>query len=127
MEWYLAVLKKYAVFDGRARRKEYWMFFLFNIIAAAVLGVIDAVIGIKLGPLGLLGTIFNVALLIPGIAVSIRRLHDTGRSGWWNLIAFVPCIGALVLIYFLVQPGTVGDNAFGPDPKASSDQPPAAA
>ncbi len=77
MSWYLEVLKKYAVFDGRARRREYWMFFLFNVIIAFVLGFVEGIIG---GP-GVLGLLYSLAVLVPGIAVSMRRLHDTGRSG----------------------------------------------
>jgi uncharacterized membrane protein YhaH (DUF805 family) len=85
--------------SGRARRKEYWFFVLFNIIISIVLAVIDGVTG-SFSPeagMGLLGGIYTLAVLIPGIAVSVRRLHDTERSGWWLLIALVPLIGAIVL------------------------------
>ncbi len=112
MNWYLEVLKKYAVFDGRARRTEYWMFTLFNVIIAIVLNVIDSVIGSPI-----FGGLYSLAVLIPGIAVSVRRLHDTDRSGWWLLISFIPCIGAIVLLVFMVQDSTPGDNQFGPNPK----------
>lgn len=110
MNWYLAVLKKYVDFSGRARRKEYWFFFLFNFIIAIVLGIIDAMLG-----LGFLGFIYMLAVLLPALAVTIRRLHDTDRSGWWILIALVPVIG-IVLLVFMVLPGTSGDNQYGPDP-----------
>src|SRR5437899_1593476 len=93
MHWYLEALKKYAVFSGRARRKEYWMFFLFNLIIGLVLGVIEGVAG---GP-GVLESLYGLAVLIPGIAVSVRRLHDTNRSGWWLLIGLIPLIGVIVL------------------------------
>ena len=85
MNWYLDVLKKYAVFSGRARRKEYWFFVLFNIVISLVLGLIDGVIGSASAEtgVGLLGGIYALAILIPTIAVAVRRLHDTGRSGWW--------------------------------------------
>lgn len=120
MDWYLAVLKQYAVFSGRARRKEYWFFFLFNFIANVILGVVDYMTGTfsETLSMGLLSGIYTVAVLIPSIAVSVRRLHDTNRSGWWLLIALVPFIGPLVVLIFMVLDGTPGDNRFGPDPKA---------
>lgn len=111
MNWYLAVLKKYAEFSGRARRKEYWFFFLFNFIITIVLGAIDAVLG-----LGFLATLYALAVLLPAIGVTIRRLHDGDRSGWWILIGLVPLVGFIVLLVFMVLPGTEGDNQFGPDP-----------
>ena len=111
MNWYLAVLKNYAEFSGRARRKEYWFFFLFNFIIAIVLSAIDAALG-----LGFLYMLYALAVLIPGIAVTIRRLHDGDRSGWWILIGLVPLIGFIVLLVFMVLPGTEGDNQFGSDP-----------
>ena len=122
MNWYLGVLKKYAVFSGRARRTEYWMFTLFNIIISIVLGIIDAVIGgagAEAG-VGVLGSIYALAVLIPALAVSVRRLHDTDRSGWWLLIGLVPLVGAIVLLVFMVQDGTPGDNQHGPNPKGAT-------
>lgn len=114
MHWYLEVLKKYAVFGGRARRKEYWMFFLFNVIFAFVLGCIDGATGLASeSGHGVLGTIYQLAVLIPGIAVGVRRMHDTDHSGWWLIVP----IANLVLA---VGEGTRGDNGFGPDPKAIS-------
>lgn len=112
MNWYLEVLKKYAVFSGRARRKEYWMFFLFNIIIYIVLGFIDGLIG----TMGVLVGLYGLAILIPGIAVTVRRLHDTDRSGWWILIALVPAVGAIVLLIFMVLEGKPGTNQYGPNP-----------
>lgn len=112
MEWYLAVLKKYAVFNGRARRKEYWMFFLLNLIFTLLLGAVDGILGTVV-----LGFIYSLAVLIPSIAVGVRRLHDTGRTGWWLLISLIPIIGILVLIYFMVSDGTLGHNEYGPNPK----------
>lgn len=121
MNWYIDVLKKYAVFNGRARRKEYWMFALFNIVISIVLGLIDVTLGLMVadGSVGLLGLIYGLAVLLPGIGVAIRRLHDTNRSGWWLLIAFIPLIGVIVLLVFMVLPGTAGSNDHGPDPKAA--------
>ena len=116
MNWYLAVLKKYAVFNGRAQRKEYWLFFLFNIIIAFVLGFIDGLIGSQ----GVLGLLYSLAVLIPSIAVSIRRLHDTERSGWWLLIGLIPLIGAIVLLVFMVQDSKPGQNQYGANPKESN-------
>jgi uncharacterized membrane protein YhaH (DUF805 family) len=119
MNWYLDVLKKYADFNGRARRKEYWMFFLFNVIITIVLMIVDGILGTSAvpGTLGLLGALYSLVLLIPGIAVAVRRLHDTGRSGWWILIGLVPFVGFIVLIVFMVQDGTPGENQFGKNPK----------
>jgi uncharacterized membrane protein YhaH (DUF805 family) len=116
MNWYLEVLKKYAVFSGRARRTEYWMFVLINVIVAIVLAVIDAVLGTH----GVLGGIYSLAVLIPGIAVTVRRLHDTDRTGWWVLIALVPVIGVIVLLVFLLQDSQPGANQFGPNPKETA-------
>jgi uncharacterized membrane protein YhaH (DUF805 family) len=119
MNWYFKALKKYAVFAGRARRKEYWFFALFNILISIVLTIIDVVTG-TYNPkvhLGLLGGLYSLAVLIPGIAVSVRRLHDTNRSGWWLLIALVPLVGAIVLVVFLAQDSQLSDNQYGPNPK----------
>jgi len=114
MNWYTDVLtKRYAQFTGRARRQEYWMFLLFNVIIAVVIGFVDAVIG-----WGVLGFLYTLAVLIPGIAVTVRRLHDTGRTGWWILIGFVPLIGFIILIIFMVLDSKPGENPYGPNPKA---------
>jgi uncharacterized membrane protein YhaH (DUF805 family) len=116
MSWYLAVLKKYAVFSGRARRKEFWMFYLFYLIIVVVLSVIEWMIGIP----GILTGIYSLALIIPSIAVTVRRLHDTGRSGWWWWILLVPVIGAIVLLVFMLLDSQPGDNEYGPNPKAAA-------
>ena len=113
VNWYLAVLKNYAGFSGRARRTEYWMFVLFNVIITIVLQVIS----LAIQQVSILGAIYGLAVLIPGLAVGVRRLHDTGRSGWWLLIGLVPLIGAIVLIVFMATDGEPGDNAYGPNPK----------
>ncbi|GGT79803.1 MULTISPECIES: DUF805 domain-containing protein [Streptomyces] len=112
MNWYLDVLKKYAVFGGRARRKEFWMFTLFSVIISIVLSVIDGVLGMQL-----LSLIYSLAVLIPTLAVSVRRLHDTGRSGWWILIGLIPLVGAIILIVFYATEGNQSENAHGPNPK----------
>ncbi|MCW8193407.1 DUF805 domain-containing protein [Proteobacteria bacterium 005FR1] len=108
MEWYLEVLKKYAVFDGRAQRVEFWWFVLINLIIAVVLGWISET----------LSSIYGLAVLLPAIGVSIRRLHDTGRTGWWLLLSFLPVIGTIILIIFYVQDSEEGTNEYGPNPKA---------
>jgi len=114
MEWYLTALQKYAVFGGRARRKEYWYFVLFNFLISLILGFIDGLLGLTLeGGLGVLGGIYSLAVLIPGIAVTIRRLHDTGRSGWWLLLVFIPLVGPIILIVFLVGGSQPGTNQYG--------------
>ena len=110
MNWYIKVLQSYAVFSGRARRKEYWMFFLFNIIIGFVLGLIEAMLG---GP-GIIGNLFTLAVLIPAIAVGVRRMHDTDHSGWFLLIPLYNLILA-------VREGDTGDNRFGSDPKVEND------
>lgn len=116
MDWYLAVLKKYADFSGRARRTEFWMFALFNVVIGVGLSIVEGIFG---GP-GVLSGLYTLAVLIPGIAVGVRRLHDTNRSGWWLLIWFVPVVGWIVLIVFWAQEGNKGANPFGPDPKAAA-------
>ena len=124
MNWFLIALKKYATFAGRAQRAEYWYFVLFYILIFCGLSVIDGITGSfnDEAGIGLLGGILTLALLIPSIAVSVRRLHDTGRSGWWLLIAFIPLIGAIVLLVFTVQDSAAGDNSYGPNPKGSYPQ-----
>jgi uncharacterized membrane protein YhaH (DUF805 family) len=120
MDWMLMPLRRYAEFSGRSQRKEYWMFFLFQVIVVVVLGIIEGMLGLTgmvAGAYGPLTMLFWLAVLIPGIAVGIRRLHDTDRSGWWLLLAFVPLVGAIVLLVFFVSDGTHGPNRFGPDPK----------
>ena len=124
MHWYIEVLKKYTVFSGRARRKEFWMFFLFSAIISVFLAVIDEFMGWKFEMdgenLGFLGTLYYIAVIIPFLAVIIRRLHDTDRSGWWFLIAFIPIVGVIILLVFLILDGTKGENRFGPDPKTAT-------
>jgi uncharacterized membrane protein YhaH (DUF805 family) len=116
MSWYLEVLKKYAEFNGRARRKEYWMFVLINMIIIFVLYFIEGLAG---GP-GILGGLYSLAVLIPGIAVTVRRLHDTNRSGWWLLIGLIPIIGHIILLVFTVQGSQPGGNQYGPNPKTGA-------
>ena len=119
MEWYLKVIKQYTDFKGRARRKEYWMFFLFNAIFLAILSLIDQFTGTYNSDwgYGLLSGLYSLAVLIPGIAVAARRLHDTGKSGWMLLIAFIPLIGVIWLLVLFVTDSDPGSNKYGPNPK----------
>ena len=119
MQWYLMVLKKYAVFSGRARRKEYWMFILFNVIFSFVAATLDYVLGTGFGEFGygIIYLLYGLAIFIPGLAVSVRRLHDTGRSGWWLLINIIPIIGWIWLLILMVTDSTPGENKYGPNPK----------
>jgi uncharacterized membrane protein YhaH (DUF805 family) len=119
MDWFLGALRKYAVFEGRARRREYWFFVLFVVIISIVLTIVDRITGTYSAAYGtgLLGGLFTLAVLIPSLAVGARRLHDTGRSGWWLLIGLIPFVGAIVLIVFFVIDSQPGTNAYGPNPK----------
>lgn len=114
MNYYIDVLtKKYAEFSGRSRRAEYWMFALFNLIVVILLAVIEGILGTG----QILGLVYSLGTLVPGLAVTVRRLHDTDRSGWWILISIIPLLGALILIYFLASDSTPGSNKYGPNPK----------
>jgi uncharacterized membrane protein YhaH (DUF805 family) len=149
MNWYLLALKKYAIFSGRSRRQEYWMFFLFNIIFSIILALLDEVLGLKLksggiNNTGVLGGIYSLATFLPGLAAAVRRLHDTNRSGLFLLLPIVPYIliflgaalgGAsniliiigglsvvglgILMIVWLATEGTSGENQYGPDPKGT--------
>lgn len=114
MNWYLDVIKnKYAQFTGRSRRKEFWMFVLFNFLVGVVLAIVDRALGLN----GILNGVYTLAILVPAIALWVRRLHDIGKSGWWVLIGLIPFIGAIVLIVFAVQDSNPGANEYGENPK----------
>jgi uncharacterized membrane protein YhaH (DUF805 family) len=119
MNWYLKVLKQYADFSGRARRKEYWMFVLFNMIFAIVAMILDNVLGIAMEGIGYgpLYGLYALAMLIPGLAVAVRRLHDVGKSGWMILIALIPLIGSIWLLVLMVTDSNAGENQYGQNPK----------
>lgn len=120
MEWFLKVVRdNYANFSGRARRAEYWYFILFYIIIYIALLVVDMLLASANLP-AFLTTIYSLALIVPNFAVGARRLHDTGRSGWWQLIGLVPIIGGIVLLIFFVQEGSFDRNEYGPSPKKAS-------
>ena len=124
MNWYLYVLKNYATFSGRARRKEYWMFFLFNVLISLGLGVLDVVAGTYSVEYetGFFSGLYSLLVLIPSIAVGVRRLHDTNRSGWWIVISLIPIIGVLVLFVFTCLDSQPGTNRFGANPKEVASQ-----
>ncbi|OOG45738.1 DUF805 domain-containing protein [Rhodanobacter sp. C01] len=112
-DWYLKCIKNhYADLDGRARRTEYWMFYLVNLIIVIVLALISRAMGSQV-----LSTLYGLAVLVPHIAVAVRRLHDTGRTGWWLLIALIPVIGWIWIIVLLATNGDQGSNQYGADPK----------
>ena len=117
MEWYIECLKKYAVFSGRARRKEFWIFALVNFVISSLLQTIFTRFmgNPQLG--AVVSGLYSLAVLLPGFGVFVRRMHDTGRTGWWWLIVFIPIIGALVLLVFCCLEGDRGDNQYGPDPR----------
>ena len=155
VDWAKRPLQKYADFSGRAPRSEYWWYVLATIIANLIAMVLDSILGLDraVGPYGILSTLLMLALLVPGLAVSVRRLHDTNRSGWWVLIAVIPYlmvgvaagmaaatgsmaglgtagilsilafIGLIVLLVFMILPGTPGDNRYGPNPLGSEATP----
>lgn len=107
-----SVFGKYATFSGRARRSEYWWFFLFDVIVSVVMFAVDTAIKTPIP-----GLIVSLALLLPALAVTVRRLHDTGRSGWFILIGIIPIVGSIVLIVFACQDSQPGENQYGPSPK----------
>ena len=115
MHWYLHVLRHYANFTGRARRSEYWYFVLVNIAFGLGLNLLDMLVRATLGT-GPFTMLYGLVMLVPGIAVSIRRLHDTDRSGWWLLLAVIPVVG-LVLIWLMALDSNGGTNRYGQNPK----------
>lgn len=119
MNYFVEALKKYATFSGRARRKEYWFFTLGYVVLYFIAAILDGMMG---GPTPeeasfIFTGLVALALFLPNLAVSVRRLHDTDRSGWWVLLGFIPALGALVLLVFFCLEGTQGENRFGDDPK----------
>lgn len=118
MEWYLKVVKdNYANFSGRARRKEFWMFnlinFLINVALILLAFYVPAIANIAIG----IFVVYGLAVMVPSLAVTFRRLQDTGRKGLWILISLIPFVGALILIVFCVMDSQHGENQFGPNPK----------
>jgi uncharacterized membrane protein YhaH (DUF805 family) len=122
MRWYVKVLKDYAEFNGRARRREYWSFYLVNLLIALVLAIVDLGTGFFYEPTGqgLFSTLYFLGVVMPATAVSVRRLHDTGRTGWWLLLFIIPLLGALAIVVFMLLNSDPGDNVYGPNPKELS-------
>ncbi len=115
MNWYFEVFRKYADFDGRASRSEYWWFFLISIIVSSLLSTIDAITG-TFNPdygIGLLSAVYSLAVFIPSFAVNIRRLHDIGRSGWWLFLHLIPLLGTLVLLFWSIKASDPDVNQYG--------------
>ena len=122
MEWYLKVLKQhYADFGGRARRQEYWMFVIINMVIGflIMIGSGAAAYATGIGSIGTLSLLYQLAVLVPGLAVSVRRMHDIGKSGWLLLLGLIPLIGVLILLYFMVLDSQPGNNEYGPNPKGA--------
>jgi uncharacterized membrane protein YhaH (DUF805 family) len=120
MDWMLLPLRRYADFSGRSRRKEYWMFILGWVIALVLASIVDGVLGMSGmvgGAYGPVATLLVLALLIPAIAVQVRRFHDQDKSGWFVLLGFIPIVGSIAVLVFMCLPGTAGANRFGDDPK----------
>ena len=120
MSWYIQALKRLADFKGRSRSKEYWMFALFNVLFSIITTIIDNAFGTDsfVYYLGVFSLLYGLFVFIPFLAVSVRRLHDTGKTGWMLLIAIIPILGALWLLVLFATEGTRGTNMYGPDPKA---------
>ena len=118
MNWYLDAWINYFTFTGRSRRKAYWVFFVFNVLATILANLIDNILGLTgQGVYGPVSTLYALAVFLPGLALAIRRLHDTGRSGWWMLLGFIPLLGWIVLLIFFVTDSQPGSNPYGPNPK----------
>ena len=113
MNWYRKVMTQYVDFSGRARRKEYWMYFLVYFLITLLCGVVEGIFSIT----GTITTVVALVHLLPSLGVTVRRLHDINRSGWWILVSLIPVIGWLVLLYFMVKSGDTQSNQFGADPK----------
>ena len=121
MQWYFGVWRKYAVFGGRASRAEFWTFVLFNLVAESALIALDLIVFGTQSPIGagagVFSAIYSLAVFLPALGVTIRRLHDVGRTGWWVLIGLVPLLGLIVLVVFCIGDSQPNENRYGPNPK----------
>ncbi|AXJ00478.1 Uncharacterized membrane protein YhaH, DUF805 family [Cyclonatronum proteinivorum] len=120
MKWYFKALNRYTDFSGRSRRREFWLFWLFNVLIFFVITSLGTWFGVETDEVFFYGTLYNFAVLVPSLAVTVRRMHDSNRSGWWILVIILPAFGLFALLYFLLVDGTPGDNYYGPDPKAET-------
>ncbi len=121
MNWYLKVLKQYADYEGRARRKEYWMFMLFNLIFYFIALILDNILGSTFGnlPYGIFYLLYGLGVFIPSLAVTVRRLHDVGKSGWMIFISLIPIVGTIWLLVLLATDSDSDENKYGANPKES--------
>lgn len=122
MQWYIRAFRRYAIFTGRAYRQEFWLFFLWSLVVSLLFSIIDRAAGLPLitsGPyeIGASQLAYTLVAACPTLAVTARRLHDTGRSGWWQLIGVIPIVGLLAMIFWLATPGITGENRYGADPR----------
>ena len=122
MNWFIACMKKYADFRGRARRTEYWMFVLFSAIFWVATMILDNLLGTKAkdDTVGVFYYLFTLATVLPRLAVLVRRLHDVGKSGWWVFISLIPIVGGIWLFVLTVTDSDAGDNEYGPNPKLAA-------
>ena len=123
MSWFILAVKKYATFSGRSSRSEYWYFWLFFFLFLFAAGVVDGILGgmRTASSMGVAAAVVALALLVPAFAVAARRLHDIGKSGWWQLISFIPIAGPILLLVWFVKDSEPGANAYGPNPKGGSE------
>lgn len=120
LEWALLPLKRYADFSGRSRRKEYWSFVLGIVVVAILLGIVEGIVGLSGSVAGLYGPLtllLVLGIIVPSIAVQVRRFHDQDKSGWFVLLGLIPFVGGIIVLVFMFLEGTKGPNRFGPDPK----------
>lgn len=122
MQWYVRAFRRYGVFSGRAYRQELWLFILWSMVFSLLLSIIDRaadLIVIDDDPfqIGICQLVYLIVTFVPTIALTCRRLHDTGRSGWWQVISVIPIVGLIVMIVWFATPGTTGPNQYGPDPR----------
>jgi len=124
MEWYLMVLKRYAEFSGRSRRKEYWMFTLINVIISLAIYLPSCMVFTRYFVVSMilvvLSFIYGFAVLVPSLAVAVRRLHDIGKSGWMLLLGLIPIVGGIILLIWAASDSQPGDNQYGPNPKSAA-------
>lgn len=130
MEWYIRAFKKATQFSGRAHRREYWMFFLWNAVFGLAASIVDRAAGLEFDTgiaiggepvtVGVVWIVYSLVVLVPSLAIVSRRLHDVNRSGWWQLIGLIPIVGLVVVIVWLATQGMNGPNQFGPDPRLSA-------